>query len=168
MEMMQNISRFARSSDDLKDISCLLHAAPDGRERLILLGWNATPEKAHQESLLFLPPLSPPPLLSAVQVELFSALCKALPHLGALRTLELEGLSKAFEKVIHTASLMLSTVILGNVDLRTTKREGGGGRAREKLKPTRMPVHHCCSVVNGMKYSARFCNNGPPYRRVLA
>ncbi|CAM9300357.1 unnamed protein product, partial [Scytosiphon promiscuus] len=32
------------------------------------------------------------------QVELFFALCKALPHLNALRSLELEGLSKAFEK----------------------------------------------------------------------
>ncbi|CAM9982817.1 unnamed protein product, partial [Hapterophycus canaliculatus] len=36
----------------------------------------------------------------AAQVELFFALCKALPQLDALRSLELEGLSKSFEKVI--------------------------------------------------------------------
>lgn len=33
-------------------------------------------------------------------MELFVALCKALPQLDALRSLELEGLTKAFEKVI--------------------------------------------------------------------
>lgn len=53
----------------------------------------------------FLPPSLPRPFLpyTAAQVELFVALCKALPHLGALRSLELEGLSKAFEKVAMNA-----------------------------------------------------------------
>lgn len=43
--------------------------------------------------------LSPPFIWRVVQVELFNALCKALPQLKALRSLELEGLRKAFEMV---------------------------------------------------------------------
>lgn len=43
------------------------------------------------------------PHTGVAQAELFAALCKALPQLGALRSLELEGLSKAFEKVIINA-----------------------------------------------------------------
>lgn len=38
------------------------------------------------------------------QVELFVALCKALPHLDALRSLELEGLRKAFHKVTNVCA----------------------------------------------------------------
>lgn len=47
------------------------------------------------------PPLPPPPtrIFLGCQVELFVALCKALPQLGALRSLELDGLKQAFEKV---------------------------------------------------------------------
>lgn len=40
---------------------------------------------------------------AVAQVELFVALCKALPQLGALRSIELEGLSKAFGKVTMNA-----------------------------------------------------------------
>lgn len=38
-----------------------------------------------------------------MQVEVFNALCKALPVLSALRTLEIEGLRKALDKVTNPA-----------------------------------------------------------------
>ena len=43
------------------------------------------------------------------QVELFHALCKALPHLDYLRSLEVDGLRRAFQKVV-TAYFRVHTI----------------------------------------------------------
>lgn len=69
------------------------------------LGWTAVIVQLSRD--LFRLPSHPHTRLqhAAAQVELFVALCKALPQLGALRSLELEGLSKAFEKVTMNACL---------------------------------------------------------------